>query len=249
MTSIWNAAIYHPLLNTLIFLYKTIALEDLGLAIIFLTILIRLILFPIFSKSAKHQVVMQSLQPRLKKIQDEHKKDKAKQAQATMDLYKSNNINPFSGFFLILIQLPILFALYSIINNVLKGSQALTGIYSFIALPTSINTSFLGLINLSAHSIVGVNLVILILAAAAQYYQGKLSLPKQEAGVELSSVEKMGRRMVFFGPILTVVIFANLPAAISLYWLVSSVFSVGQQIIVNRQLANGKLGNVRQENN
>ena len=74
------------------------------------------------------------------------------------------------------------------------------------------------------------------LAAIAQYFQGYLMLPKTEKGKDLSPPEKITRQMVYFGPILTIVIFFNLPAAIGLYWLATSVFSIIQQIYINKTL-------------
>jgi len=243
MISLYNEILYRPLLNVLVFFYKTIAFEDLGLAIIFMTILIRLLLFPLFHKSARHQTVMQSLQPRIKKIQEDHKGDKEKQMRATMAVYKEHGVSPFSGFLLILIQLPVLIAIYQIFWKSLKPG-ALEGLYGFIVPPASIGTSFLGLINLGEKSI-----LMVALAALAQYFQAKMSLPRVDGGRVLSPAERASRQMVFIGPVITLVIFYNLPAAISLYWLVATVFSIVQQRIVNKQIANGKSGTINQKNN
>ena len=243
MGYLYNLILYQPLLNTLIFFYNTIAFRDLGLAIIFLTILIRLILFPLFHKSARHQMIMQQLQPKLKKIQEDHKDNKEKQAQAMMDLYKEHEINPLSGFLLLAIQLPILIALYQIFIKSIKP-DFMTGLYYFIQAPASLNATFFGLINLNQRSI-----LMVCLAGAAQYLQAKLSIPEVEVGHSLTQAEKMTRQMVFLGPVLTIAIFYNLPAAISLYWLVASLFSVFQQIIINKQISHGKVGNINKENN
>src|SRR3989344_3690094 len=115
--AIYDALIHDPLLGVLIFFYNTIALEDLGLAIIFLTVLIRLVLYPLFHKGLRHQAVMQNLQPKIKKIQDDHKNNKDKQMEAMFALYKEHNFNPFSGLFIIFAQLPVLIALYKIFSN------------------------------------------------------------------------------------------------------------------------------------
>ena len=235
---------YQPPLNALIFFYNTVAFGDFGLAIIFLTVLIRLLLFPIFHKSVKHQMVMQRLQPKLEKINQEHKDNKEKKLKATMALYQEHNINPFSGFLLLLVQLPILIALYQIFLAKLTP-ETLNGLYSFIQAPGILNYSFFGLINLEGRSIVMVGL-----AALLQYIQGRMSLPKIESGRELSSAEKIGRQMVFMAPFITLIIFFNLPAAVSLYWAVSSLFSIFQQEAVNRQLkSHEEPGNSRKKNN
>lgn len=236
MIYLYDLVLYRPLLNALIFFYNTLAFQDLGMAIIFLTILIRLILFPIFHKSTQHQLAMQRLQPELKKIQENHKGDREKQAQATMALYKEHRVNPFSGFLLLLIQLPILIALFQIISNSLKPGF-LTGLYGFVAAPVSMKFSLFGLINLGKPSIIMVGL-----AALAQYFQAKIALPKLAAGQKPGQADKVARQMVFVGPVITLAIFYGLPAAISLYWLVFSLFSIIQQIIVNKQTTNGESG-------
>jgi YidC/Oxa1 family membrane protein insertase len=235
---LYKTVLYEPLLNLLIFLYDTIAVQDLGLAIIFVTILIRILLFPLFQKSARHQAVMQRLQPKLKKVQEDHKHDKERQAQAMMAVYREHDINPFSGFGLLLIQLPVLITLYHIFQDSLQPGF-LVGLYAFVQTPQSIEPYLLGLIHLGRPSILMVGL-----AALAQYFQAHLALPPTEKGKELSNAEKTARKMVFIAPIITLVFFYALPAAISLYWLVASFFSVIQQIFINRQLAHGTVGTV-----
>lgn len=252
MGHIFNLLLHEPLLNALVFLYQTVAFESFGLAIILLTVIIRIILFPIFQKSVRHQSAIQKIQPELKKIQELHKEDKAKQAEAMMALYKNNNINPFSGILLLLVQLPVLIALLQIFRGQLTP-ESLSGLYDFISAPQNLNTNFLGLINLKESSIVGGNIAVLILAAGAQYLQSKLSLSKVKKGQQLSKTEKLGRNMAYVGPVLTLVFLSALPAAVGLYWLTTSVFSIFQQIIVNRELEekkdDRKLGNIRKNSN
>ena len=129
----------NPLFNALVVFYNTIAYQDLGLAIIFLTVAIRIIFLPLFYKSAKNQILIQRLQPELNKIQHDHKDNKEKQAQAMMELYKKHNVNPFSGFFMIFIQLPILIALYQVF---LSGFsiEMFKDLYSFVSAPSEINS-------------------------------------------------------------------------------------------------------------
>lgn len=227
---IYNALIYQPILNVLIFFYKTLAFYDFGLAIIFSTIFIRLLLYPVFHKSAKHQMVMQKIQPRIEEAKELHKNDKEKQMKATMEIYQEHGVNPFSGILLLLIQLPVLIALYQIFFNKLTPA-VLSNLYSFVGAPTTFNTSFLSLINLEQSSILMVSL-----AAILQYFQGKMMLPKIEKGKKLSPAESVGRQMVYVAPFLTLIIFMRMPAAISLYWATSTLFSIFQQKIIKQQL-------------
>ena len=221
---------FDPLFNGLVALYNTVAFHDLGLAIIFLTLIIRIIFLPLFYKSAKNQILIQRLQPEIQKIQHDHKDNKEKQAQAMMELYKKHQVNPFSGFLMLLVQLPVLIAIYQVFLQ--EFSPAVMGrLYSFVTSPTEFNALFLGLLDLEKRSILMVGL-----AAIMQYLQGKLSLPAAEKDREPSPAEKIGRQMVFIGPVLTIVILSNLPAAVGLYWLITSVFSVVQQIYINKTL-------------
>lgn len=226
----FNTLLYKPLLNALIFLYQTIAYQDLGVSIILLTFFIRLILMPLFYHSTKNQMIMQKLQPHLQKIQHDHKDNKEKQAQAMMELYKQHKVNPFSGIFLLLVQLPIFIALYRLFSKDFS-SLNLNLLYSFVVKPAFLKASFLGLIDLKNS-----NILIVSLAAIFQYFQGWLTLPKLDKGRELSGAEKMGKQMIFIAPFLTIIILWKLPAAIGLYWLTTTVFSVVQQIHINKKV-------------
>jgi YidC/Oxa1 family membrane protein insertase len=235
ISTLFNEILYRPLLNALIFLYNTLAFADLGIAIILLTVIIRLILFPLFYKGAKDQTIIQRLTPKIKEIQKNHKEDKQKQAMAMMELYKEHKVNPFSGFLLLLIQLPVLIALYWVF---LKGisEQSLAILYSFVSRPAVLEHYFLGLIDLSAK-----NIIVVVAAALVQYFQGKLSLPKNNKPIkDLSPAERIGRQMVFIGPVLTLVILYNLPSAVGLYWLTTSLFSLIQQIVINKRIKNNE---------
>lgn len=232
MIYLYHIIFKYPILNLLIFFYQTIGFHDLGLAIILVTIAIRLILYPFFHTGAKQQMLMQRIQPQVKKIQEQHKDDREKQAQALMALYKEHGVNPFSSILLLIIQLPILLALYRIILYELAGKAALTGLYSFVHAPTTINAIFLGLFNLQAR-----NIWFVLLAAAAQFFQARLAIwrnPNAQAGA--SPAEKMARQMAYIAPVITLVIFYSLPAAVDLYWITSSLFSILQQYIVNKHL-------------
>lgn len=231
MKEIYSELIYRPILNALVFIYNNASLGDLGIAIIILTILFRLVLYPLFQKQVRYQATMQRIQPKLKKIQQEHKGNMEKQSQATLAIYKEHNINPFSGFIVILIQLPILFALYHVFINIFKP-EIFSDLYSFLAKPSELNPIFAGFFDLRQHSY-----VLVFITALAQYIQGKLSLGARPVDKNSEdTAQKIGQSMVWMAPLITLVVFAKLPAAVVLYWLVSTVFSIGQQILVNKQI-------------
>jgi len=205
--------------------------HDFGIAIIFLTIIIRLILFPISVKAINSQKGLQKLQPQMKEIQNKYKTDKEKQGREILELYKREKINPFSGLLLALIQLPILIALYNVFWNGLNPKE-LSTLYSFVINPGSINPVFLHIINLAKP-----NLILAIFAGLTQYFQAKMLIPKNTAnnqepkkGPDMSQV--MQKQMTYFLPVFTVIILIGLPSALGLYWTISGLFSIIQQYLI-----------------
>lgn len=227
MGQLFHLVLTQPLFNLLVFLYKYVTFEDLGLAIIALTIVVRFVLYPIFYKGLRSQAVMQRIQPDIAKIQREHKDDKQKQAQAMMDVYRQNKVNPFSSMFYLFAQLPILIAVYRIFYTGLT-TEAFANLYSFVTPPETVNHIFLGLIDITQP-----NFFIVILAAIAQYFQSKLAMSTQASK---SPANPMQRYLVYLGPVLTLLILPSLSAAIGLYWTTSAVFSIFQQYLINKKL-------------
>lgn len=236
MQFLFNEIFYRPIFNVLVYFYETISFHDLGLAIIFTTVVIRFILYPFFHKGARQQMLMQRIQPHVKKIQEQHKGDMQKQSEALMALYKEHGVNPFSSIILLIIQLPIMLAFYWVVREGISASQ-FSNLYPFIHAPATVNAMFLGFINLGKS-----NWFVLIAAAAAQFLQARIAIWKAPAGSQPSQAEKMARQMSFVAPLITLLIFYSLPAAVALYWFVSSVFSIVQQHFVNKHLK-AKYGN------
>ena len=226
MGELFHLVLTQPLFNLLVALYQHVTFADLGLAIILLTIIVRLILYPVFYRGLKSQMVMQKIQPEIARVQKEHKGNKEKQALALMEVYKVNKVNPFSSLIYVFAQLPILIAVYQIF---LKGltMEAFSDLYSFVSAPAVINNEFLGLLDVSKPS-----MIIVALAVICQYWQGKTAMAKNTA----ASSSPMSKYMVYMGPLLTLLILPKLSAAIGLYWITTSVFSVFQQHLINKQL-------------
>jgi YidC/Oxa1 family membrane protein insertase len=223
--------LYQPLFNLLVILYNYIPGHDFGIAIIFLTIIIRVILYPLSVKAVNSQRGLQKLQPQIQEVQKKYKNDREKQAKEILDLYKKEKINPFSGLFLALIQLPILIALYQVFWSGLNPKE-LAVLYGFVFNPGHINSLFLYIIDLAKP-----NFVLAILAGLTQYFQTKMLLPKkgneaggQNKGADFSQV--MQKQMVYFFPVFTVIILISLPSALGLYWAVSGLFSIVQQYLI-----------------
>ncbi len=230
MINIFNQVLYYPLFNALIWLYNNIAFHDLGIAIVILTILIRFILYPLSRKAIQSQKAMSTLQPKIKEIQKKYK-NKEEQAKQMMALYKENKVNPMAGCLPILVQFPILIALYRVFFTGLDPEK-LNGLYSFVQKPESLNFIFLGLVDLSVRSI-----TLAVIAGILQFIQAKMIMPKKDnskkkEGLKIGNLDfssLMGQQMTYFMPIITVFIALSLPAALPLYWIVITLFGIIQQ--------------------
>jgi len=223
----FNIFLYKPLFNSLVLFYNYIPGHDFGIAIIILTLLIKLVLYPLSLQAFKSQKVLQDLQPKIKQLQEKYKNDKEKLALETLELYKKEKINPFSGLFLGLIQLPILIALYQVFWQGLKPEQ-LSNLYSFIINPNNINPIFLGIVDLSKP-----NLYFAIIAGILQYYQTKMVSSANKVDKAKNDIaQAMQTQMLYVFPIITVIILMTLPSALGLYWIASSIFSIVQQYYI-----------------
>ena len=220
--NIFNQVLYQPLFNFFIFLYENLG-HNVGLVIIILTILIRAILFPISRKSIKAQMKMAGHKDQIKEIQKKFK-TKEEQSRELMKFYRENKINPFSGCLPLLIQLPILIALYKVFINALKSGDKL------------INPLFLG-INLSKSSP-----IMAILAGIAQFFASRLTMKKSALMPQPGSSEKnlqrqkaMSKQMMYFFPILTVIFAWSWPAGLPFYWIISSLLGLAQDYYLYKQ--------------
>jgi YidC/Oxa1 family membrane protein insertase len=223
MKAFIKTILYKPLFNALIFLVWLIPGHNVGVAIILLTIVVRLILLPSSLKSARQQKRMQDLQPQIKELQEKYKDDKQKQSQALMEFYKENKINPLGSCLPLLIQLPILIILYYVFINGLNTSR-FDLLYSWMPRPEFINTAFLGL-DLSQPD----KYILPIIAGVLQFIQGWQMAPKKKPGETMEMAQTISRQMLFIMPLFTVFIAGKFPAALPLYWIVTTVFAIGQQ--------------------
>lgn len=226
LSTIFNILIYKPILNALVFLYNV--LGNFGLSIIILTIIIKLILDPLNKKSIESQKAMTEIQPKIKEIQKKYKDNKEEQGRELLKLYKDANFNPFAGILVLFLQLPIIWALFMVFKTNLDLNAIAPSIYSFISIPQSINYYFLG-VNLAEP-----NIFIAIITAAAQFIQTKTMVPstpnnKEEKTDMEQAAEMMQKQMVFLAPIITFFVLFKLPAALGLYWCLSTILNVIQQ--------------------
>jgi len=228
MISLFNTILYQPLFNFLVWLYNILPGHDIGLAIIILTVLIKLILYPFSLQSLRAQKALAELQPKIEELKNKYKDRKDLMTQEMMKLYKDNKVNPFSSCLPVLIQLPFLIAVYQVFIKGL-GSEGLENLYPFVANPGHINVISMGFLDLGKP-----NLILALLAGAAQFWQAKMmprqSPPKNVPGSkDESAAALMNKQMLYFMPIITVIIGVTLPGGLTLYWFLMTLLSVGQQ--------------------
>lgn len=222
----YNEAIYRPLLNLLVYFYNIIPGHDIGVVIVLLTALIRLALAPSMHKSLTSQQKMSALQPKLNDLREQHKENREAQAKAMMELYKEHKINPLSSCLPLLVQLPILIALYQVFSKALKGN--LDGLYSFVARPEFLDPTFLNFLDLSKP-----NIVLAILAGGLQFWQSKMMAPMVKSNDPTAAA--LAIQTTYVLPLLSIFIAWRLPAGLPLYWSVTTLFAVGQQYYILRK--------------
>lgn len=237
---IYTEIFYRPLFNALVFLTDIIQGHSLGIAIILVTIMVRLILFPLQHKMTKTQTAMKELEPEIQKVKEKFKNKKEEQAKATMELYKKHGVNPFSGILLLILQLPILIALLRIFEDgINRDAGAL--LYSFVSYPQDINMVFLGM-NLTESSV-----TLAALAGLSQYFQVKFAHPpdknhgskavsKKGKGTFGGDFQKMMKtQMQYVFPFVIFFIGLRFSAALTLYWTVMNLFAIVHEGIVRKR--------------
>jgi len=235
MYYLFQVIFYQPILNLLVFLYNTVSFQDLGLAIILLTVVIKLVLWPLSKKSIKSQKALQDLQPKIDDLKIKYKDKQQEMGRALMDLYKENKVNPFSSCLPLLLQLPFFIAVYRVFRNGLD--QHLDLVYSFIYRPEFINSIFLGFLDLSKP-----NIYLAIMAGLAQFWQAKMMMAKKNKNNTTlvdskneSMTAIMNKQMLYFMPALTIFIGITLPGGLTLYWLVLTLLTILQQSLTIKE--------------
>jgi len=229
MLSIYNEILYRPLFNAMVYLQGIIPGGDLGLTIIVLTVLIRTLFSPLSVKTIKSQQAMKELAPKIEEVKAKFKDDKAAQSAAILKLYKENNVNPLAGCLPLLIQLPILIALYQVF---IKGitPESLTLLYSFVSTPEIIHHNFLGIFDVTTRS-----RLLTLFAGGFQFIQSKQSMALQADGGGNKEMAALSKQMLYFFPIMIIIIGWNLPAGLILYWIATTLFSVFEQMYIKRK--------------
>lgn len=245
----FNTFVFNPLYNGLIFLIDIVPYADVGIAVVLLTIVVKIILFPLAHKVAHMQVRMKEIAPKMEEVKEKYKDDKQEQTLKMMALYKEHNVRPFLSLLVVFIQLPIILGLYWVFYKGGLPDIQLDLIYSFIPVPDLVNMRFLGIVDIGGKSI-----VLAVLAGAAQFIHSSYTLPEPKPRPENPTMkDDLARsfhlQMKYVMPIIVVVISYTISAAIALYWLTSNIFAIGQELIVRREMRKLKVVVEKSEEN
>ncbi len=234
ISAFFHTFFYNPIYNALVALVALVPGSDVGVAVILLTIAIRLILLPFSLSAARTQRAMKLLEPKIKELKMLYKDDKEREAIETLALYKAAEVNPFASVLTVLIQIPVLLALYwvfyyepfSVVNTSL--------LYAITPIPHAISLEFLGLISVS-----GKSAFLAVLAGLTQYLQAHMALsgtmkPSADAG---SFQKAMGIQLKYVFPFLIVAISYTTSGAIALYFIATNLAGAAQEWHVRRVIA------------
>lgn len=241
MQEFFKVTLYQPLFNLFIAILAFTPGHSVAVAIVIITLLIRLVLTPLKYKSIESQLKQRDLQPEVKRIQEKYKDDRQAQSAAMMQLYKDKGVNPASGCLPMIVQIALLISLYSVFNHG-WGPEQQAVLYSFVHMPPYINGAFLWVKDLTQADR---TLILPILAGIAQFFYTRTMMsampaPTSAKGDDMSAI--MGKQMMYLGPAFTILIGRTLPAALTLYWLVGTLVDWYQQVHVMKRV-NHNLGN------
>ncbi|WP_426450405.1 membrane protein insertase YidC [Paenibacillus sp. S-38] len=209
--SMWDRFAVGPLANTLDW-FADLMWGSYGLSILVVTIIIRLIILPLTLKQYRSSKRMQDLQPEMKKIKDKYKDDPKKQQEETMKLFQKEGVNPLAGCLPVLVQMPILIALY---NAIMRNTEI--GTHSFLWMQLGTKDPYY---------------ILPLLAALTTYLQQK---------VMSSQMNPQMQSLMFIFPILIFVMAMNFASALPLYWVYSNIFTIVQSYFLYRQPKDGSV--------
>lgn len=237
ISALFHAVFYNPIYNALVALVAIIPGNDVGIAVILVTIAIRLLLLPFSLSAARTQRAMKTLEPKIKALKEKHKGNKEKEAVETLALYKEERVNPFASILTVFIQIPVLLALYWVFRYEPFSHINTTLLYSFTPIPHTVSLLFLGLISVS-----GKSLILAILAGLSQFLQAHLALsgtmkPSDAKGMQNDFQRVLGMQLKYVFPFIIGTISYTTSGAVALYFITTNLAGALQEFHVRRTLA------------
>lgn len=247
--NIFHELLYRPLFNALVLFYAFLSGNDLGVAIILLTILVRLLLSPLLLRQFRSQRALAELQPKVSEIR-QATKDPTEQSRRLLELYKRHGVSPVSGCLPLLVQLPILWAMYAALQGGLTPG-ALSALYAFVPRPEQLDATAFGVLNLAQPALQRVDghfvmswpaVILAAFTVLVTYWQMRLTPTPQPHGPEedRTSAERlthqMSNQLRLMVPLTTGYFTLVFPAGIALYWFTTTLVAVVQQWYLLRKV-------------
>jgi YidC/Oxa1 family membrane protein insertase len=228
---------YEPIYNLLVLVLTYIPLHDIGAAILVVTLIVKIILTPLNLSALRSQYIMKRIEGEMNELKKEHKSSPQEASKKMMELYKREKVNPFASLFVIIIQIPIIFALYKVFSNGLHADP--NSLYSFIHFPENLHTLAFGLFDVTEKSI-----VIAVLAGLSSYIlarrQTQMMVSKRKEGEDETFqdqfMKSMRIQLLYVLPVIIIFSAAILPSALGFYWFINNVVTYGQDIYMKNKL-------------
>lgn len=237
ISAAFHTVFYDPIYNALVALVALIPGSDVGIAVIIVTIIIRLILLPFSLSAARMQRAMKTLEPKIKELKEKHKGNKEKEAVDTLALYRDARVNPFVSILTVFIQIPALLALYWVFYYEPLSAINTARLYAFTPVPDAVSLQFLGII-----SVAGKSLVLAALAGVTQFFQAHLALsgtmkPSDVKGMQNDFQKVMGMQLKYVFPFIIAAISYTTSGAVALYFVTTNLAGMAQEWYVRRAIA------------
>lgn len=237
ISAAFHTVFYDPIYNALVALVALIPGSDVGIAVIIVTIIIRLILLPSSLSAARTQRAMKTLEPKIKELKEKHKGNKEKEAIDTLALYRDARVNPFLSILTVFIQIPVLLALYWVFYYEPLSAINTARLYAFTPVPAAVSLQFLGII-----SVAGKSLVLAALAGVTQFFQAHLALsgtmkPSDVKGMQNDFQKVMGMQLKYVFPFIIAAISYTTSGAVALYFVTTNLAGMAQEWYVRRAIA------------
>jgi len=242
ISTVFHAIIYNPLYNGLIFLVNIIPTHDVGLAVVALTVVVRFVVYPLSKRAVQSQLAMKKITPEVEELKKKYKKNSPEQTKAVFALYKERDIHPFAGAGLMLVQLPVLIALFWIFATGGLPTVDTQLLYSFIPRPETVNMLFVGLIDMGAKH----NIPLAVLTALTQLAYSRLSMGPRagKTAIEESLSSDMAKsfdlQARYVLPAIIGFVAYSVVAAAPLYYVTSNLFMIGQEYLAGRRFYDKK---------
>lgn len=232
---------YEPVYNLLVLVLTFVPLHDVGTAIVVVTLIVKVFLLPLNLSALRTQYMMKKVEPEMKRIKELQKTDPQKASKDMIELYKKESINPFSSLFVMILQIPIFFALYFVFSKGLFNDPK--SIYSFVVFPDTLHDLAFGLFDVTKK-----NIVVAVLAGLSSYFLARRQTEtmvtsgekKKEESFQDQFMKSMKVQLLYVLPVIITVSAAALPSALALYWFVSNTASYGLDVYMKRKLAHLK---------